>query len=122
MAILGCDFLAFHGLQLDFTEMLLLHPHVIRSHDEHVIQARQLNKAEKRFPSQLSINVVDNLSITHNINVLPAEKTAITDIGVGNIGQANTNNQYGITRVVCNMSFDPFFAGNCGGLRHFRTC
>ena len=29
--------------------------------------------------------------------MLPAEKIAITDIGVGSIGQANTNNQHGIT-------------------------
>ena len=30
--------------------------------------------------------------------MLTAEKTATTDIGVGGIGQTNTNNQYGITR------------------------
>ena len=71
---------------------------MIGSQDEHVIQGNQLNKAEERFPSQPSINEVDNLSITRDINVLPAEKTAITDIGVGSIGQAGTNNQYDITR------------------------
>ena len=98
MAMLGCDFLAFHGLQLDFTEMLLVDPHVIGSYNEHVIQGIRLNKAEDRFPPQPSINEVDNLSITRDVNVLPAEKTATTVIGVGSIGQANTNNQCGITR------------------------
>ena len=97
MAILGCDFLAFHGLQLDFTEMLLVDPHVIGLHNECVIQGSRLNKAKERFPPQPSINEVDNLSITRNINLLPAVKTATTDIGVGSVGQANTNIQYGIT-------------------------
>ena len=85
MAILGCDFLAFHGLQLDFTEMLLVDPHVIGSHDERVIQGSRLNKAEERFPPQPSINEVENLSITRDINVLPAEKIATTVIGVGRL-------------------------------------
>ena len=98
MAILGCDFLAFHGLQLDFTEMLLVDPHVIGSHDERVIQGSRLNNAEERFPPQPSINEVHILSLTRDTNVLPAEKTATTDIGVGSIGQAGANNQYGITR------------------------
>ena len=87
MAILGCDFLVFHGLQLDFTEMLLVDHHVIGSHDERVFQGSRLNKAEERFRPQPSINEVDNLSITHDINVLPAEKTATTDIGVGSVGR-----------------------------------
>ena len=73
-------------------------PHVIGSHDERVIQGSRLNNAEERFPPQPSINEVENLSITRDINVLPAEKTATTDIGVGSIGQASTNNQYSITR------------------------
>ena len=98
MATLGCDFLAFHGLQLDFIKMLLVDPHVIGLHGERVIQGSRLNKAEERFPPQSSINEVDNLSNTRDINVFPAEKTATNDIGVGSIGQANTNNQYGITR------------------------
>ena len=85
MAILGCDFLEFHGLQLDFTVMLLVDPHVIGSHNEHVIQGTWLNKAEERFPPQPSINEVDNLSITRDINVLPTEKTATTVIGVGRL-------------------------------------
>ena len=96
MAILGCNFLAFHGLQLDFTEMLLADLHVIGSHDEHVVQGSQLHKAKGRCPPQSSINEVDSLLITHDINVLPAEKTATTNIGVGGIGQANANNQYGV--------------------------
>ena len=70
MAILGCDFLAFHDLQLDFTEMLLVDPHVIGSHDEHVIQESQLDKAKGRSPPQPFINEVDSLSITCDINVL----------------------------------------------------
>ena len=36
MTILGCDFLAFHNLQLDFTDMLPVGPHVIGWHHEHV--------------------------------------------------------------------------------------
>ena len=32
----------------------------------------------------------------------PAEKTTTTNVGVGGIGQANTNNQYGITRQQAN--------------------
>ena len=98
LAILGCDFLAFHGVQLNFAEMLLVDPHVISSHDEHVVQGSRLDKAEGRSPPQPSINGVDSLSITRDINVLPAEKNETTDIGVGDIGQANTNNQYGMTR------------------------
>ena len=70
-------------------------PHVIGSHDKHVIQGSRLDKSEER--SQPSINEVDSLSIIPDINVLPAEKTATTDIGVGGIGQTNTNNQYVIT-------------------------
>ena len=98
MAILGCDFLAFHGLQLDFTEMLLVDFHVIGSHDQHVIQGSRLDKSEGQSSPQSSTNEVDNLSIIRDINVPLAEKTATSDIGVGGIGQANTNNQYGITR------------------------
>ena len=77
--------------------MLLVYPHVIDSHNEYAIQGSWLNKAKGQSPPQPSINKVESLSITRDINMFPAKKTATINIGVGDIGQANTSNPYGIT-------------------------
>ena len=53
--------------------MLLVDPHVIGSHHEHVVHRSRFNEAEARSQPQHSANEVDALSIGHDIDVLKAQ-------------------------------------------------
>ena len=59
MTILSCDFLTFHGLQLDFKDILLVELHVIGWHHEHVVHGSRFDETERRPQPQHSGDEVD---------------------------------------------------------------
>ena len=120
MAILGCDFLAFYGLQLDFTDMLLVNPHVLGWHHEHIVHRSRLDNAEGRLSqSQHSANEFGVLSIAHDIDVVTTKQTPTTNHAVEGIDKVSTHKQNSTSRQQVNIACEQ---NDITCKQHGRAC